>query len=63
MIGAWHRKGKRTGVYGAFLLASYNDESEKFETITKIGAGFSEEPARRRPCGRQEEEEWSLEGG
>jgi len=43
VVGAWYGKGKRTGTYGTFLLACYNDDTEEFETITKIGTGFSEE--------------------
>lgn len=42
-IGAWHGKGKRTGRFGAFLLACYNPDTEEFESITKIGTGFSDE--------------------
>jgi hypothetical protein len=30
-------------VFGAFLLAVYNPEGEEFQTISKIGTGFSEE--------------------
>ncbi|KAK6501497.1 hypothetical protein TWF481_009335 [Arthrobotrys musiformis] len=43
VLGAYHGKGKRTSVYGAFLLACYNPSTEQYETICNIGTGFSEE--------------------
>ena len=30
-------------MYGAYLLAIYNEEEEQFQTISKIGTGFSEQ--------------------
>lgn len=42
MLGAYYGRGKRTSVYGAFLLAAYNPTSENYETICNIGTGFSE---------------------
>jgi len=41
-IGAWYGKGKRTGKYGAFLLAVYDQENEEFQTVCKAGTGFSD---------------------
>jgi DNA ligase-1 len=42
-IGAFYGKGKRTGNFGAFLLACYDPESEQFQSACKLGTGFSDE--------------------
>lgn len=42
VLGAYYGKGKRTSVYGAFLLACYNAAADSYETICNIGTGFSE---------------------
>lgn len=43
VVGAYNGRGKRTGTYGGFLLASYNDDTGEYETTCKIGTGFSDE--------------------
>ncbi len=43
VIGAFFGKGRRTGRYGTLLLATYNQENDIFESICKVGTGFTDE--------------------
>ena len=43
VVGADFGTGKRTGTYGAFLLACWNEDLECLQTVCKVGTGFSDE--------------------
>jgi len=49
IVGAFHGRGKRAGTYGALLLAAYNKWEDVFETVCKIGSGFTDEDLKRIP--------------
>ena len=43
VIGAFFGRGRRTGRYGALLLATYDDQTDTFPSICKVGTGFTDE--------------------
>ncbi|MHA1115641.1 MAG: ATP-dependent DNA ligase [Candidatus Heimdallarchaeaceae archaeon] len=42
IVGADYGKGKRTGKYGTFLLACFDQEEGNFKTFTRVATGFSD---------------------
>jgi DNA ligase 1 len=49
IVGAFHGRGRRTGVYGAYLLAAYDSKKGTYPSVTKIGTGFSDADLERFP--------------
>jgi DNA ligase-1 len=43
VVGAFFGKGRRTGRYGTLLLASYDEDTDTFTSICKVGTGFTDE--------------------
>jgi DNA ligase-1 len=43
VVGALFGRGRRTGSYGALLLAAYDKESNLFKSVCKVGSGFKDE--------------------
>lgn len=42
VVGAFAGRGRRKGLYGALLMATYNDQEDRFETVCKLGSGFDD---------------------
>jgi DNA ligase-1 len=43
LVGAFYGRGRRTGVYGTYIGAVYDTESDKFEAFTRISSGWTDE--------------------
>ena len=41
-VGGYHGTGKRKGLFGSFLLASYDQNRQEYQTVCKLGTGFSD---------------------
>jgi len=49
VVGGFWGKGKRAGSYGALLMAAYDDETDTFKTVCKVGTGFTDEDLEKLP--------------
>lgn len=43
IVGAFMGRGKRSGNYGALLVAVYDHVRDMFSTVSKVGSGFSDQ--------------------
>lgn len=49
VVGAFYGRGRRAGTYGTLLLATYNKETDTFESVTKLGSGFTDKDLSQLP--------------
>jgi DNA ligase-1 len=43
VVGAFYGRGRRTGRYGALLLSAYDDTTDTYPSICKVGTGFTDD--------------------
>ncbi len=43
VVGGDWGKGKRAGFFGSYLLACYDPSTGKYQTVTKVATGLSDE--------------------
>lgn len=43
VVGAFYGRGRRTGRYGALLLSAYDEQTDAFPSICKVGTGFTDD--------------------
>lgn len=48
-VGAFAGRGRRAGLYGALLMAAYDEEEDVFKTVCKLGTGFDDATLARLP--------------
>lgn len=49
VVGALYGKGSRAGKYGSLLVAAFDPKTNKYYSLTKVGAGLTDETLRRFP--------------
>lgn len=49
VVGAYAGKGRRGGTYGALLCAAYDHDEDVFQTVCKLGTGFSDQQLEQLP--------------
>ncbi|MCK5773831.1 MAG: ATP-dependent DNA ligase [Thermoplasmata archaeon] len=43
VMGGYHGSGKRRGLYGALLMGVWNENDRRYETLCKLGTGFTDD--------------------
>ncbi|CAI2384407.1 unnamed protein product [Moneuplotes crassus] len=41
-VGAYYGKGRRTGMFGSYLMATYDPDQDVYYTLCKVGTGFKD---------------------
>ncbi len=49
VVGAFYGRGRRSGTYGALLVAAYDPAEDTFRSFCKVGSGFSDEDLEQLP--------------